>query len=160
VHTALLGRWLGRPVINLGFSGNGKMEPEVGQFLVELKPSVLVVDCCPNLSGNETAERTKPLVAQIRKVHPMLPIVLVEDRRYTDAWVNPSKAERNDGNHVALKKAFDELIAAGDRNLYYIAGDQLLGDDNEGAVDSSHPTDLGFYRQAKEFEKVLRPLVK
>jgi hypothetical protein len=160
VHTALLGRWLGRPVINLGFSGNGKMEKEVGQFLVELKPAVFVIDCCPNLSGAETAERTKPLVAQLRAAHPTVPILLVEDRRYTDAWINPSKAERNDGNHAALKKAFDELIAAGDKNLYYLTGNQLLGDDNEGAVDSSHPTDLGFYRQAKEFERVLRPIVK
>jgi hypothetical protein len=41
-----------------------------------------------------------------------------------------------------------------------VTGDQLLGDDNEGAVDSSHPTDLGFYRQAKEFERVLRPVLR
>src|SRR5690606_24820922 len=26
VHTAILGRWFERPVINLGFSGNGRME--------------------------------------------------------------------------------------------------------------------------------------
>ncbi|QDT54571.1 hypothetical protein Pan44_26040 [Caulifigura coniformis] len=160
VHTALLGRWLGRPVINLGFSGNGKMELEVGQFLVELKPAVFVIDCCPNLTGPDTAARTKPLVAQLRGAHPTVPILLVEDRRYTDAWINPSKAQKNDENHAALKKSFDELIAAGDKNLYYLTGDQLLGDDTEGAVDSSHPTDLGFYRQAVEFEKALRPILK
>ncbi len=160
VHTALLGRWFGRPVINLGFSGNGKMEPEVGQFLTELKPAVFVIDCCPNLRGQETADRTKPLVAQLRATHPTVPILLVEDRRYTDSWIKPQHAERNDSNHAALKKAFEELIAAGDKKLFYLTGDQLLGDDNEGAVDSSHPTDLGFYRQAKEFEKVLGPLLK
>ncbi len=160
VHTAFLQRWLDRPVINLGFSGNGRMEPEVGQFLVELQPAVFVIDCCPNLNGKETAERTQPLVAQLRAAHPAVPILLVEDRRYTDAWVNPAKGARNDGNHVALKKAYDELIAAGDKNLYYLTGDELLGDDNEGAVDSSHPTDLGFYRQAKAFEAALRPLLK
>lgn len=160
VHTALLGRWFGRPVINLGFSGNGKMEPEVGRFLAELKPAVFVIDCCPNLFGQETAEWTGPLVAQLRAAHPTVPILLVEDRRYTDSWIQPQHAERNDGNHAALKKAFNDLIAAGDKNLFYLSGDQLLGDDNEGAVDSSHPTDLGFYRQAKEFEKVLRPLLK
>jgi len=159
VHTALLGRWFGRPVINLGFSGNGKMEPEVGRFLAELKPAVFVIDCCPNLQGQETAARTGPLVAQLRAAHPTVPILLVEDRRYTDSWIKPQNAQRNDGNHAALKKAFEELIAAGDKNLFYLTGDQLLGDDNEGAVDSSHPTDLGFYRQAKEFEKVLRPIL-
>ena len=34
------------------------------------------------------------------------------------------------------------------------------GDDNDGAVDSSHPNDLGFARQAEAFDKVLAPLVK
>jgi GDSL-like Lipase/Acylhydrolase family len=36
----------------------------------------------------------------------------------------------------------------------------LLGDDNEGTVDSSHPTDLGFVRQADAFENALRPLLQ
>ncbi len=31
VHTAILGRQLNCPVINLGFSGNGKMEPEMAR---------------------------------------------------------------------------------------------------------------------------------
>jgi hypothetical protein len=40
--------------------------------------------------------------------------------------------------------------------LYYINGDNLLGDDNDGTVDASHPTDLGFYRQALEMEPVIK----
>jgi len=160
VHTAILGRKYGRPVINLGFSGNGRMEPEVTALIAELDASVYVIDCCPNLGGPETAERTKPLVLQLRAKHPDTPIVLVEDRVYSDAWLIASKQSRNDGNHAALKKSFDELIAAGTKQLYYIPGIDLLGDDNEGTVDSSHPNDLGFARQAAEFDKVLAPLVK
>jgi hypothetical protein len=51
------------------------------------------------------------------------------------------------------------LIAGGVKNLYYLEGEHLLGDDTEGAVDSSHPTDLGFMRQADAFAKVLGPLL-
>jgi hypothetical protein len=159
VHTAILGRWYHRPVINLGFSGNGRMEAEVTALLTELDAAVYVIDCCPNLMGQQTAELTRPLVQQLRAARPEVPIVLVEDRRYTDAWIRGDKAERNDGNHAALKAAYEDLIAAGVQHLYYVAGDPLLGDDNEGAVDSSHPNDLGFYRQAVEFDRVLRPLV-
>lgn len=159
VHTAILHRRYNRPVINLGFSGNGKMEPEVGELLTEIDAAVYVIDCCPNLAGAETAARTKPLVEQLRKARPDVPIVLVEDRRYTDAWLITSKGERNDGNHAALKAAYDELIAAGTKQLYYIPGDDLLGDDNDGAVDSSHPNDLGFARQAEAFAKVLDEVV-
>lgn len=159
VHTAILGRWYRRPVINLGFSGNGRMEPEVTALLAELDAAVYVIDCCPNLTGEQTAERTRPLVEQLRAARPEVPIVLVEDRRYTDAWIRPAKAERNDGNHVALKAAYDALLTDGVQRLHYIPGDSLLGDDNDGAVDSSHPNDLGFYRQAVAFDRVLRPLV-
>ena len=42
-------------------------------------------------------------------------------------------------------------------NLHYLAGDRLLGTDGEGTVDGSHPTDLGFLRQADVFEAALRP---
>ena len=37
-HSAILGRRLNHPVLNLGFSGNGQMEPEVGRFLAETGP--------------------------------------------------------------------------------------------------------------------------
>ncbi len=160
VHTAILGRKYGRPVINLGFSGNGRMEPEVTALIAELDAAVYVIDCCPNLGGAETAKLTKPLVEQLRTARPNTPIVLVEDRIYTDAWLIASKQSRNDGNHAALQKSFDELIAAGTKQLHYIPGNDLLGDDNDGAVDSSHPNDLGFARQAEAFDKVLGPLMK
>ncbi len=160
VHTAILGRRYQRPVINLGFSGNGRMESAVGALLTELDPAVYVIDCCPNLGPADTAKNTEPLVQQLRAARPDVPIILVEDRRYTDAWLNTGKGKHNDGNHAALKAAFDKLITAGDKHLYYIPGDDLLGDDNEGAVDSSHPNDLGFQRQAEAFAKVMDALMK
>ncbi len=71
-HPAILGRRLNRPVINLGFSGNGRMEKEVGQFLCELDPAVYVIDCLPNMQGKEVAERAEPLIRQLRSARPKL----------------------------------------------------------------------------------------
>ena len=159
VHTAILGRRLGVPVINLGFSGNGKMEPELAALLAELDPSVYVLDCLPNLQPSETAERVEPFVRTLRKAHPGTPIVLVEDRNYSDGHLVATRRERNEGNHAALRKAFDRMAADGVKGLHYLAADGMLGDDGEGTVDGSHPTDLGFARQADAFEKVLRPLL-
>lgn len=65
-HPAILGRWYQRPVINLGFSGNGTMEKEVGQFLAEIEAHVYVIDCLPNMNAAQVAERTQPLVRQLR----------------------------------------------------------------------------------------------
>lgn len=159
VHTAILGRMLDAPVINLGFSGNGRMEAEVAEFMAELKPSVYVIDCLPNIGASDVTARTGKLVSILRKAHPQTPIVLVEDRSYTDSFLISSKRERNLTNRVALKAEFEKLKSAGDENLFYIPGEHLIGDDGEGTVDSSHPTDLGFLRQAQAFEKTLRPIL-
>jgi hypothetical protein len=156
VHTAILGRRLNRPVINLGFSGNGRMELEVAELMAELGAAVYVIDCLPNIGAKEVAERTKPLVQALRTARPGTPIVLVEDRTYSDAFLNVSKRERSESSRTALRVAFDQLRAAGESRLFYLSGEQLLGDDNEGTVDSSHPTDLGFLRQADAFEPILR----
>lgn len=160
VHSAILGRRFHFPTINLGFSGNGKMEPELADLLAELDPSVYVLDCLPNLNGNEVTERAEPFVQKLRAAHPETPIVLVEDRVYADSFLIASKRERNEANHAALKAAYQRLLKAGVKGLYYIEGDHLVGDDGDGTVDSSHPNDLGFMRQADIFARTLEPILK
>jgi hypothetical protein len=135
------------------------MENEVATLMAELDVSVYVLDCLPNIGPDDVTARTEPVVKILREAHPDTPIVLVEDRSYADSFLITSKRERNESSRVALKAAFDPLKAAGDDNLYYIEGEDLIGDDSEGTVDSSHPTDLGFFRQAEAFQKVLRPIL-
>jgi len=155
-HPAILGRRLDRPVINLGFSGNGKMEPEVGALLSEIDAAVYVIDCLPNMTGPEVAERAEPLVRQLREARPGTPIILVEDRSFTNSWVFKARRDRHAENRASLIRAFDLLVSSGVKDLHYIEGENLLGDDTEGATDGSHPNDLGFMRQADLFEPVLR----
>ena len=155
-HPAILGRRLNLPVINLGFSGNGRMELEVGQFLIELDPAVYIIDCLPNITGPDVAKRTIPLVKQLRGARPHVPIVLVEDRTYPNAPFLQSRQQRHADSRKALKAAYKELTSAGMKQLYYINGEDLLGQDRDDTTDGSHPSDLGFYRQANAFEPVLR----
>lgn len=159
VHTAILQRRLNYPVINLGFSGNGRMEPEMAKLFAELDPAVYVLDCLPNMGAAEVTERVEPFVATVRAAHPETPILLVEDRSYTDSFLVTSKRERNTSSREALRGAFDRLTKAGTRNLHYLAGEKLLNADGEGTVDSSHPTDLGFVQQADAIETALRPIL-
>ncbi len=156
VHTAILGRRFDRPVINLGFSGNGRMDAAVGDLLVKIDAAVFVIDCLPNMNAAQVRERTVPLVKQLRAVHPAVPIVLVEDRRNTNSWILPARNQHHTDNHAALREAHAALQKEGIKGLFYVAGDGLLGDDAEAATDGSHPSDLGFVRQADVFEPVLR----
>jgi hypothetical protein len=70
------------------------------------------------------------------------------------------KRRRNEESHAELHGAYERLLAAGVQGLHYLPGKRLLGDDDEGTVDSSHPTDLGFMRQADAFAEVLKPLLE
>jgi hypothetical protein len=161
VHSAILQRKFNWPVINLGFSGNGKMEPELADLLAELDPSVYVIDCLPNMVAAEIKERTEPLVKKLRAAHPDVPIVLVEDRTLQGAFLTHGQMEwYHLKDRAELKAAFDRLQKDGVKNLYYIPGEHLLGDDGEGTTDGSHPNDLGFLRQSEIFAKVLEPLLK
>jgi hypothetical protein len=159
-HTAILGRKLHRPVINLGFSGNGQLEMPLADLMAELDPAMYVIDCLPNLHADQVAERTRPFVLRLRQSRPDTPILLVEDRNYTNAFLFTSQKRINETNQAALRAAFDEMKTSGVKNLYYLEGKHLLGDDNEGTVDGSHPTDLGFARQAEVFYEALKPLVE
>ena len=155
-HVAILGRRLDLPVINLGFSGNGRMDAAVGELLVKIDAAVYVIDCLPNMSAALVRERCVPLVKQLRAARPDTPIVLVEDRRNANAWIQPKRNQHHTDNHAALREAFDTLQKEGVKRLYYLPGDDLIGHDAEGTTDGSHPNDLGFVRQADQFEPVLR----
>jgi hypothetical protein len=159
-HVAMLGRMFNREVINLGFSGNGRMEPEVTKFVAELDPAVFVLDCLPNMTAKDIDERAEACVKTIRAAHPRTPILLVEDRNYADDFLNASRRERNETNHAAMRAVYAKLQRDKVTDLHYLPADNLLGDDGEGTIDGSHPTDLGFLRQATEFQKALRKVLK
>ena len=156
VHTAILGRRFDRSVINLGFSGNGRMDAAVGDLLNKIDAAIYVIDCLPNMDAAGVREKCMPLVNQLRAAHPTTPIVLVEDRRFPNSWIQPNKNKFHNNNHAALRECFEKLQAAGVTGLYYIPGDDLLGSDAEGTTDGSHPNDLGFLRQADVMEPILR----
>jgi hypothetical protein len=156
VHTGILGRKLDMPVVNLGFSGNGRMDKAVGDYLVQVDAAAYVIDCLPNMGPADVAAKCVPLVKQLRAAKPETPIVLVEDRRNTNDWILPARNKHHTDNHAALKAAYETLLKDGVKNLSYIPGDSLYGTDTEGATDASHASDLGFMRQAEIFEPVLR----
>ncbi len=159
-HAAILGRRLDREIINLGFSGNGRMEIEIARLLTELDPAVFVIDCLPNIVAAQVRERTEPLVKELRRVRPETPIVLVEDRNYQDAFLVESKRKRNQDSQAALREVYAGLKKQGLKQIHYIGAEALLGSDGEGTIDSSHPTDLGYQRQADAFAPVLQGILK
>lgn len=158
-YTAIVGRMLARPVINLGFSGSGRMDSGVVDLLAELDPAIYVIDCLPNMDAALVKERTEPLVRKLRAAHPTTPILLVEDRTFSQAPIVASLMKEQRERRAELAAAYRRLLAAGLGHLHYLKGDRLLGSDSEGTVDGSHPNDLGMMRYAEALRPTLARLL-
>ncbi len=148
--TAILGRLLDRPVINLGFSGSGTMEPPVAEPLAELDPAVYVIDCTWNMGVNQEVymDRIGQLVRTIRGMRPSTPIVFVGQSHIRPEAHPTDLSRRQEAAVLALQKE-------GFEGLILVPGADLIGNDGEGTVDGVHPNDLGMDRHAR----ALFPLV-
>ena len=161
-----VGRILDREVLNLGFSGNCRMQPEVAALLVELKPSVFVVDCLPNMDAALVAARAPALFKQLRAgLGPKVPILVVEGHTYSNAWILPSVEAGQQAKRAAQKAAFD-AAAKTDKHIHYLAGDgklASLGDDVAQSDATSgigvHPTNAAHLHIAQYVAASIKPLL-
>jgi len=159
-YTAIIGRRLERAVINLGFSGGGKAEPEVADLLCEVDAGVFVIDCLPNLaSGKVVLERVLPMVRKLRAARPEAPIVLVQNVHYTFPAFMPEPVRTVRDKNAALARVMRTLKAERVKGIHLVKSDAMLGGDGESTVDGVHPTDLGFLRMADVLAPALCPLI-
>jgi len=159
-YPAQISRALDHPHYNFGFSGNGRCEAEVARLLAELDPIAYLIDPLPNMTADVVTERMDTFLDILRDARPTTPIVLVENITYQSAYAIPVRYERYTAANAVLRDIFAKRVATGDKNLYLVPGDKLLGDDSEGTVDGTHPNDLGFYRMAQVIGEALRPFVQ
>jgi hypothetical protein len=158
-YTAILGRWLDAPVINLGFSGNGIMEPEVIDLLAELDPAIYVLDNMPNMDESAVNEREESAIRRLRIAHPKTPIVLIDNMLYCDAFLKESRMKSYSYKNMAQYAIYEKLIKEGMLNLHYIKDDALIGTDGEATVDGTHFTDLGYMRFSEKLVDPLRAII-
>ena len=58
-----------------------------------------------------------------------------------------------------IRATYEHAVAAGDRNVYFLTGKELLqGIEADGTVDSGHPNDGGFYCMARALLPVFEKL--
>lgn len=163
--TSILGRKMDRPLINLAFSGNGRLEPEVVDLLNEISPKMFIVDCLPNLVSatsypdEELRQRVLNTVRSLREKHPETPLLLVDHAGYTDGSIMPQREEAYERANRVQQAAFAELKAEGIQELYYLTRESinLQLDD---MVDGTHPNDLGMQHYADAYETALRKILK
>lgn len=158
-YPAILGRRLQRATINLGFSGNGRMEAGIATLMGEIDAAAYVLDCLPNMTEALILERAGKFVEILRAARPDTPIVLVENVTYQYEHIVPEQNRASWKKNAAMKTVYAALCQARIPHLHYVPTDNLYGHDWEATVDGAHATDVGFLRIADVLEPILRPLV-
>lgn len=157
-YTNILSRKLNREVINLGFSGNGQLDYEIAELMATRNDaSMFILDFIPNVNVTQLTERTNTFFSIIRKANPKTPILFVETVIFThslyDKYINETIVEKN----RLLKAEYEKIKKEGDKNVYYLTSNDLIGHDGESTVDGIHLTDVGFLRISEAlFKKIKR----
>jgi len=162
--TNILGRRLNVPIINLGFSGNGRLEQPLIDLINETDASLFVLDCQPNLhdrkvySESDISELIISSVKNLRSRHPQTPVLLVEHCCGLPG-VNMDTAFTNRYKWTSdiLSNTFKTLKGNGEKNIYLLTANEI-GFDAESTVDGTHPTDIGMMKYADAYEKVIRKI--
>ena len=155
-YVGLLSQWLDFDYVNLGFSGNGKAEPNMCAYLADLHSSVYVLDYDYNAPNAEYLQKTHyPLYETIRKKNKNAPIVFMSK---PDFDYDPESDKRR----AIIYETYCKAKAQGDNLVWFIDGEKMYGDIEKNActVDTCHPTNLGFYRMAKYIAPVLKKLLE
>lgn len=159
--TNLLSRKLDRVVVNLGFSGNARLDPEVAEYMATCPdPSAFILDNAPNCKGDLIREKQEAFYWILRKAHPTVPIIFVEQPIYPRARFDEGGAKDVYGRRDAMDEIFNKLKKAGEKNIYLVKSDKMLLEDNVGTIEGTHFTDIAFERWADELYKVLKKVCR
>ncbi len=160
-HTNIISRRLDREVINLGFSGNALLDMEIAGLMASVEdPGLFVLDYAPNASADMIDEKGEDFFRVIRDAHPDVPVIFIEDVIFPHSAFDNKIREEVMLKNQAQKRLFTRLKKSGEKKIYYIGADGMIGDDGEATVDGIHFTDLGMMRYVDHVLPVIRKALK
>ena len=157
-YTAQVARRFGMDHLNLGFSGNGKAEDAIVSYMAGLDMAVFVSDYDHNAPDPSYLEATHcKLYKAIRAAHPDIPYILLSRPDFYAYQKALAGTMHSRERRAVVMNTYQYAMAQGDRNVYYIDGEQLLPNDS-CTVDALHPNDLGFYFMAERLGATLQQI--
>ena len=159
-HTNIISRRLNREIVNLGFSGNALLDYEIAEVMSSVDAGVYVLDFVPNASSDQIYEKMETFYRILRDKHPRTPIIFIEDPVFTHALFDKKIAIEINKKNKAVNSVFKSLKTKGEKNIYMISSEKMLGEDGEATVDGIHFTDLGMMRYADLVCPVIKKAIR
>lgn len=157
----IINRKMQHPVINLGFSGNGRLESELFDLLTEIDAKLFIIDNMPNMTNDRTSLIYERATAGIRKLREKsdAPILLVEHNGYGNELSSLEAESSYRKTNIELRKAYKDLQAEGIKNLYYLTKEEI-GFHQDAMVEGVHPSDLGMQIYADAYISKIKEILK
>lgn len=160
-HTNILSRRLNREVINLGFSGNALLDMEIAEFMASAEdPGLFVLDYVPNASAETIDEVGEQFFRVIRDAHKDVPVIFVEDVIFPHSVWDKKILEEVTKKNEAQRRLYQMLKKDGEKRIYYVSAEGMIGEDGEATVDGIHFTDLGAMRYVDHILPVMKKALR
>lgn len=156
VYTSILSRKWQKEVINLGFSGNARMDRSMAETIKRVDAEKYVLDCLPNCTAQILRDSAEVFIRILADAHPDTPVYMVENTTYAYELTDSKTRKDSEEKNAYWRQLYKQLRKEGYKNLRYIPRDRLTGKDGEDTVDGTHRTDLGFQRMAEAFMKYIK----
>ena len=143
--------------INLGFSGSGKAEDAIVDYMASLDFSIFVSDYDHNAPTPQHLRETHlKMYKTIRAAHPDAPYIMISRPDFTKDVANATECRS------IIIESYHYAKVNGDENVYFIDGESFFkGKYRESCtVDNIHPSDLGFALMADRIEECLREILE
>ena len=144
------GRLADVEVVNLGFSGAGRMEMSMCEVVSSIDAALYVLDCDWNMDVDLQKRNYEPFVRELRKRRPDAPILLCG---------GCTQFEKPRAQEVFAKGVYDRLKAedpAKWAKLRFISGVDMLPKEGEATFDFCHPNDWGSMQMGRVYAAAIR----
>lgn len=158
--TNIISRRLNREVINLGFSGNGRLDAEVAEVMASIDAGLYIIDALPNVTVEQLRQNIERFYDILRRDHPDTPILLVANPPFPSMAYNATLRATIEEEDAIFYDFYEMFRQRGDDNVYFMSTEGMLGDDGEATIDCNHFTDLGFMRCADYMLPVISRLLE
>ena len=154
-YNAIISNHLNLDYFNLGFSGSARAELPLADYIADnFDMSIFVYDYDHNAPDVDFLKAThEPFFLRLREKCPTLPVIMMS----RPLAVYP----KNDARRATIKATYDNAVARGDKNVYFIDGESyFLGEDAYRClIDTIHPNDYGFTLMARRIEPVIKNIL-
>ncbi len=157
-YQSYISEWNNIDYINFGFAGNAFGEPEMAEYLSNIKSEIFVMSYDANASEPTHLQKTHyNLYKKYREKNPDTPIIIVSQFYFTK-----QKLKRGNAKFKVINQTYQRALSEGDKNVYLVRGTKLWKKSLNGhcVVDGCHPSDIGFYYIAKGINKIVKKILK